>query len=52
MGPAAIDATPVLIEYIKGSFYAGRARETLKAITGQDFGDDGRAWQVWWEQKE
>jgi len=52
MGPAAMDATPVLIEYVKGSFYPGCARETLKAITGQDLWDDGRAWQVWWEQKK
>jgi hypothetical protein len=58
-GPAARPAVPELISLLKAMSATtpqflflpvepGNVAETLKAITGQDFGTDATRWQEWW----
>jgi hypothetical protein len=56
MGPSGKDAVPTLIAILDNqqltSYLRSRAQGALKAITGQDFGDDARRWQRWWDKQQ
>jgi hypothetical protein len=54
IGPTAIDAVPALIQTMRKPDYFVRKNcaEALKAITGQDFGEDTKAWERWWEEQQ
>jgi HEAT repeat protein len=51
IGPTAV---PALIDVLsdEGPDARGAAAQCLKAITGQDFGEDASQWQRWWEEQE
>lgn len=54
VGPPAIQAVPSLVNALKKErFDVGKTIYTsaLKAITGQDFGNNTDRWQKWWEQQ-
>jgi len=44
-------ATPMPIYFTTADQLTEKVIETLKAITGQDFGKDPAAWQQWWESQ-
>jgi ribosomal protein L40E len=48
-----VSAVPRLIENLSHVMapVRGRCAEALKAITGQDFGEDAAKWRTWWEAK-
>lgn len=54
IGPEAIDAVPALIHSLrKDEWYSSEAAYgALKAITGEDFGNDPHLWQEWWETQK
>lgn len=54
IGPEAKEAVPALIKALgDGDEDVRRAAAlTLKAITGQDFGEDASRWQQWWEAQK
>jgi hypothetical protein len=51
VGPAALEAVPALIRLLgdEDEHVRRAAEHALKAITGQDFGQDADAWQAWWD---
>ena len=51
IGPDAIEAVPALIQALgdESDNVRASAAWALVAITGQDFGQDGAAWQQWWD---
>jgi hypothetical protein len=53
MGPAAVEAVPALIGALGDSNDEVRqaAAEALQTVTGQNFGEDAKAWEQWWEQR-
>jgi len=64
LGPAARPAVPELIPLLEAMddpspqylFFSnedipGKVAETLKVITGQDFGTDAAQWREWWESQ-
>ncbi len=54
VGPPAKEAVPLLINAMRKDRNAGGKTifaSSLKAITGQDFGNDVDKWQKWWEQQ-
>jgi hypothetical protein len=52
-GPAAREAVPTLIQVMKSGddYLAEISADALKAITGQNFGQDAEAWQEWWDSQ-
>ena len=54
IGPEAEEAVPALIRIMEQAEHDYQRRypaDALKAITGQDFGDDPAAWREWWERQ-
>lgn len=53
-GLEAMEATPALIEALRDESASVRlaALQALKAITGQDFGEDADVWKAWWEGQQ
>jgi hypothetical protein len=51
VGPEALEAVPALIRLLgdEDEHVRSAAEGALKAITGQDFGQDADAWQAWWD---
>jgi hypothetical protein len=51
IGPGAREAVPTLIQALgdESSLMRQAAVKALRAITGQDFGEDAERWQQWWE---
>ena len=51
IGPDGMEAVPALIQVLANanSYDCWGVIEALKAITGQNFGNDAVAWQAWWE---
>lgn len=51
IGPDGAEAVPALIQALAdaNSYDRWDVVEALRAITGQDLGDDVVAWQAWWE---
>jgi hypothetical protein len=51
IGPGASEAVPALIQALgdESSLMRQAAAKALRAITGQDFGEDVERWQQWWE---
>ncbi|MBN1810234.1 MAG: HEAT repeat domain-containing protein [Anaerolineae bacterium] len=51
IGPGAREAVPALIQALgdESSLVRQAAAEALRAITGQDFGEDAERWRQWWE---
>jgi len=51
LGPRATEAIPSLINALgdEERLVRDATAEALRAITGQDFGEDAKAWQDWWE---
>lgn len=54
LGPRAVEAVPALIQTLRNPGFSGRkaSAEALSAITGQDFGEDARTWQAWWDEQQ
>jgi hypothetical protein len=51
IGPDGVEAVPALIQVLANanSYDRRDVVEALRAITGQDLGDEPAAWQAWWE---
>lgn len=54
LGPLAMKYIPVLIKALgdKGWYVAERASQSLKNLTGQDFGRDHQKWKKWWDREK
>jgi HEAT repeat protein len=54
IGPEAREAVPALIQVLGDEYESagGNAARALKAITGQDFGEDAGRWQEWWDEQQ
>jgi WD40 repeat protein len=62
IGPAAMEAVPALIEALADrcstdyepscQIEQGGLIRTLRAIMGQDFGEDAEAWHGWWKTQQ
>jgi len=61
IGPVAVEATPALIQALEDGCVSEIEQaceveryailRALRAITGQDFAEDARAWRGWWEEQ-
>lgn len=50
IGPGALDAVPALIDALREwEINRNYAVDALRAITGQEFGNDPSTWQEWWD---
>jgi hypothetical protein len=52
LGPDSLVGTESHLEMQTVAVYRTEVQEALIAITGQNFGFDGQAWQGWWRQQE
>jgi HEAT repeat protein len=54
IGPEEKEVIPALIQALDDESIHVRtsAVRALKAITGQDFGEDPARWQQWWEEQK